>query len=74
MICLLPSLLSVGARPCADSVLQLAAALNLSRPDVLGWSTGGDIALILAALHGDKVGRVIGLGAMAGSNHTGALI
>ncbi|KAL4434204.1 hypothetical protein ABPG75_000645 [Micractinium tetrahymenae] len=54
----------------ADSVLQLVDALDLTRPDILGWSTGGDIALLLAALHGERVGRVIALGAMAGSNHT----
>lgn len=55
----------------ADSVLQLADALKLTQPDVLGWSSGGDIALVLAAQHGAKVGRVIALAAMAGSNNTG---
>lgn len=54
----------------ADSVLWLADALNFTRPDILGWSTGGDIALLLAALHGERVGRVVALGAMAGGNHT----
>ncbi|KAL4420956.1 hypothetical protein ABPG77_004585 [Micractinium sp. CCAP 211/92] len=54
----------------ADSVLQLADALNLTQPDILGWSTGGDIALLLAALHGGRVGRVIALGAMGGGNRT----
>jgi len=50
--------------------LQLVDALNLTRPDILGWSTGGDIGLMLAALQGERVGRVIGLGAEAGSNNT----
>lgn len=31
---------------------------------------GGDIALLLAALHGPRVGRVLGIGAMAGSKNT----
>lgn len=57
----------------ANSVLLLIDALNLTHPDVLGWSTGGDVALILAALHGDQVGKVVGYGAMAGSNNTGGV-
>lgn len=31
---------------------------------------GGDIALLLAALHGDRMNRLIGIGAMAGSRYT----
>ena len=55
----------------AEGVLLLADALSLDRPDVLGWSSGGNVALMLAALHGDRIGRAVALAAMAGSNHTG---
>ncbi|PRW60265.1 Alpha beta hydrolase fold [Chlorella sorokiniana] len=55
----------------ADGVLQLLDALHMSGPvDILGMSTGGDIALLLAALHPERVGRLIGIGAMAGSKYT----
>ncbi|GAB4819720.1 hypothetical protein N2152v2_006766 [Parachlorella kessleri] len=54
----------------ADSIVQLADALNLTQPDILGWSTGGDIALILAVQHGPRFRRIVGYGAMAGSNNT----
>lgn len=54
---------------------MLVDALNLTKtPDILGWSTGGNIGLILAALHGDRVGKVVALAAMAGSNNTGEAV
>ncbi|GAB4818317.1 hypothetical protein N2152v2_005363 [Parachlorella kessleri] len=54
----------------ADGVVQLVEALNLTRPHVFGWSTGGDIAFILGALHGGRFGRLAAMAGMAGSNHT----
>lgn len=54
----------------ASSTVGLLDALALERPDVLGWSMGGKIALTLAALHGDKVGKVVAVSADAGSTNT----
>lgn len=43
----------------ADDAAALAEALGLQRPTVVGVSSGGVIALRLAALHPDLVGRVV---------------
>lgn len=55
------------AAPC-----QLHAHTCPSSPALINrpGTAGGDIGLLLAALHGGRVGRLIGIGAMAGSNHT----
>lgn len=57
-------------RSMADSTVELIDALGLSRPDILGWSMGGEIALTIAVKHGDKVGKVVAVSADAGSPHT----
>ena len=54
----------------AESVLDLAAALGIERPNILGWSSGGNVGLVLAALHGDRVGKVASLAGMAGGQNT----
>jgi pimeloyl-ACP methyl ester carboxylesterase len=54
----------------AEAVLDLAAALGIARPNILGWSSGGNVGLVLAALHGDRVGKVASLAGMAGGENT----
>lgn len=48
----------------ASATAGLIDALGLDRPDVVGYSMGGDIALTLATNYSDKVGGVV---AVAGS-------
>lgn len=70
---LLSAALSCPPSPCLSPYSHLTGltrfpmALSAS---ACSWSTGGDIALLLAALHGGRVGRVIALGAMGGGNRT----
>lgn len=53
---------AVPVAPCrcidrqAEAVVELIDALGLDKPSVLGWSSGGNICLLLAAFHGDKAG------------------
>ncbi|GAB4815611.1 hypothetical protein N2152v2_008067 [Parachlorella kessleri] len=54
----------------AEAVLMLTDALEIQQPDILGWSSGGNVGLLLAALHGDRVGRVVSLAGMAGGHNT----
>ena len=51
-------------------MLDLAAALGIERPNILGWSSGGNVGLVLAAVHGDRVGKVASLAGMAGGENT----
>lgn len=53
----LPAPLTIDAM--ADQTSALIAALNLARPDVLGWSMGSMIAQALAVLHPNQVHRLI---------------
>lgn len=43
----------------ANDTMEFMSALGLERPNVLGWSMGGMLALALAATHGADVGDVI---------------
>ena len=43
----------------ADDMAGLIDALGLGKPDVLGWSMGGNIAEVLAEPHADKVNRLV---------------
>ena len=43
----------------ADDTAGLLRALGLEQAHVLGWSTGGDIALDLALRHPDRVSRLV---------------
>jgi pimeloyl-ACP methyl ester carboxylesterase len=43
----------------AEQTSALIAALELGRPDVLGWSMGGMIAQALAVTHPDQVGKLV---------------
>lgn len=47
----------------ADDMLKLLAHLHIERADIVGWSDGGIIALDMAAHHGDRVGRIVVIGA-----------
>jgi pimeloyl-ACP methyl ester carboxylesterase len=50
----------------ANATLGLIKALELARPDILGYSMGGDVALSLAVQHGDQVGAIIAMAASFG--------
>lgn len=50
----------------ADDTAGLLQALHIPRANVLGWSTGGEIALALAVRHPDLVRSLVLSGATAG--------
>lgn len=50
----------------ADDLASLIDTLGLSRPTLVGWSTGGEIALSFATRHPDKAGALVLSGATAG--------
>lgn len=50
----------------ADDTAGLLHALHITRANVLGWSTGGEIALALAVRHPDLVSALVLSGATAG--------
>ena len=43
----------------ADDIAALITHLGLDRPDVVGYSLGGGVALLTAIRHPDKVGRLV---------------
>ena len=45
--------------PLADEIARYIAANHLSRPAIVGHSMGGTLALMVAARHPDRVGRVM---------------
>lgn len=47
----------------ADDVVAVLDHLGLARPDVLGFSDGGNVALELASRHPDRVDRLVVVGA-----------
>ena len=50
----------------ADATLGLIEAIGLDRPDILGYSMGGDVALNIAVNHGDQIGGVVAVAASFG--------
>lgn len=50
----------------ADDTAQLIRALHLRRPDVLGWSMGGEIGLTLSVRHPGILRRLVTTGADTG--------
>lgn len=54
----------------AEAVLMLADALNIPRFNWVGWSSGGDVGLVLAALHGHRVFKMISHAGVAGGTNT----
>ncbi len=50
----------------ADDVAGLIESLALDRPAVFGWSTGGEIGLLLAVQHPDVLSALVVSGATAG--------
>jgi pimeloyl-ACP methyl ester carboxylesterase len=59
---------TLGAEPLhyemmAEDVIAVVDALRLSRTDILGWSDGANLGLILAMKHPDRVRRMYAFGA-----------
>lgn len=53
------SIIAYSVRQMADDVLALMDALDIDRADVVGHSTGGAIAQVLALDHASRIGRVV---------------
>jgi len=53
----------------AAGTIAFAEALGLERPNILGWSMGGEIATAIGALHADKVGAVVVAAGNPGGSH-----
>jgi pimeloyl-ACP methyl ester carboxylesterase len=53
----------LDVRLMADDIAALIARLGLNRPDVVGYSLGGGVALHLAAKYPDKVRRLVSVSA-----------
>ena len=53
------SVIAYSIRQMADDVLALMDALNIDRAHLVGHSTGGAIAQLLALDHPDRVGRIV---------------
>lgn len=53
----------------ARQTLAFLGALGLDRPHVLGWSTGGEIALQMALFAPESLGKVISVAGDPGSTH-----
>src|SRR5436853_2176593 len=49
----------IDVRLMADDIAALIDHLGLDKPDVVGYSLGGGVALQTAARHPDKVGRLV---------------
>src|ERR687883_1246343 len=56
----------IDVRLMADDIAALIDHLGLDRPDVVGYSLGGGVALFTAAKYPSKVGRLV----MAATNIT----
>ena len=54
----------------ADDAAALIEAIGLDHPDVFGWSTGGEIGLLLAARHFEAVSTLAITGATPGGPHS----
>ena len=55
-----------GIEDLAGDVAGTITELDLERPDVLGWSMGGFVALALALAHPERVGKLVLLSTGAG--------
>jgi pimeloyl-ACP methyl ester carboxylesterase len=49
---------------------MLADVLGIPRFNWTGWSSGGDVGLVLAALHGERLGRMAAHTGVAGGKNT----
>ncbi|NEX22942.1 alpha/beta hydrolase [Thiorhodococcus mannitoliphagus] len=47
----------------AADVMAVMAALHLRKADIIGWSDGGNTALVLAHLHPERINRVLAISA-----------
>lgn len=53
----------LDARLMADDIAALIAHLGLDRPDIVGYSLGGGVALHVAFKHPDRIGRLVAVSA-----------
>lgn len=53
----------LGYRQMADDMLALMDRLGIERADIVGWSDGGIIGLILAMENPERIRRVVAIGA-----------
>lgn len=53
----------IDVRLMADDIAALIDHLGLDRPDVVGFSLGGGVAMMTAVRHPEKVGRLVALSA-----------
>ena len=49
----------ISAETMADDIAALIAHLGLDRPDLMGYSLGGGVALLTAIRHSELVGRLV---------------
>lgn len=59
---------TLGSQPftyrlLAEDVLQVMQALDITTAHIVGWSDGGNVGLIIAVLHPERVQRLVALGA-----------
>jgi pimeloyl-ACP methyl ester carboxylesterase len=57
----------------ADDINKLLDFLHIKNTDILGWSDGGNIALILAMKHPDKVKKIAAMAAVLYNDSTSVL-
>jgi pimeloyl-ACP methyl ester carboxylesterase len=54
---------SLSVESMADDIASLIDRLALDKPDLVGYSLGGGVALLTAIRHPDKVGRLVAISA-----------
>ena len=58
-----PAILNSATRIFAEDTLQVLDKLGIQRTDIVGWSDGGIIALLLGLEAPQRVGRIVAISA-----------